>query len=312
MAKNPKIKIIGAPIDLGAQRLGVDMGPNALRYAGIIPALRKQGIDVVDSGNIPVPTPESLDIKNQDLKYLDEIAEVSEILAKTTRDALKDGYIPVALGGDHSLAIGSTAGIADVFDKRFGAIWLDAHPDCNTSQTTMSGNIHGMALAVALGCGDKKLVNCLNNGPKLKSSNVCLLGAKDFDHDEKLFLREKEILTYTMDNICEIGMKTALEKMREQFKGLDGVYVSLDLDVIDCTDCPGVGIRSHGGFSYREIKYICKAIGRLFNIIGIDLVEFNPIYDRDNQTANLSIELILALLGYEYGDYQRYLEIQTV
>jgi arginase len=169
-----------------------------------------------------------------------------------------------------------------------------------------------MALAVAMGYGDKKLVNCLNKGPKLQNNNVCILGAKDFDYEEKLFLREKEILTYTMDNICELGMKAILEKMREQFKGLDGIYVSLDLDVIDCTDCPGVGIRSHGGFSYREIKYLCKAMGRLFNIIGIDLVEFNPIYDRDNQTANLAIELILALLGHEYGDYQRYLEIQTV
>jgi len=311
MTENLKIKIFGVPMDLGAYRVGVDMGPNALRYAGLIRCIQKLGIEIVDIGNLPVPTPESRTSGRKNLKYRDEIAKVSEELAQSTQDTLKGGYFPLILGGDHSIAIGSISGVSSMFKGKFGVVWIDAHPDCNTPDTTLSGNIHGMSLAVVLGHGDGRLVNCHTPGAKLDPSNICIVGAKDFDREEKKFIADNKIKLFTIDDISDIGIKDMMKEIRKHFAGLDGIFVSLDLDVIDVAFAPGIGIRSHGGLTYREIRHLCRSLCKSFNILGMELVEFNPIFDRDNQTANLAIELVFDILGHEYGDYQRYLELQT-
>lgn len=305
------VKIIGVPMDLGTHRLGVDMGPNALRYAGLIATMRQLGLPVEDTGNIPVLTPESCRTGRENLKYLDEIVRVSEELGQQTAQILRERDFPLILGGDHSIAIGSIAGMNSFYGDDFGVIWIDAHPDCNTPRTTTSGNIHGMPLAVALGDGDERLVNILAPHRKLKPEHVVMIGTKDFDPPEREYIRKKRLQVFTMDDIEERGIKYPLEAIDTRFERLGGVFVSLDLDSIDVSCAPGVGIRSHGGLNYREIKYLCRAISRRFPLVGMEIVEFNPLYDRDNQTANLVVELILTLLGIEYGDYQRYQETQN-
>ena len=304
-----EIHIIGVPIDLGTQRSGVDMGPNALRYAGLISVLQQTGLAIKDLGNLQVPTPESRVVGLKNLKYVDDIAEVSERLATLVAGVAATKAVPLVLGGDHSLAIGSLAGYASAAPREFGLVWIDAHPDCNTPETTLSGNVHGMALATLLGHGESRLVNCHRPGPKLTPDSVVLVGIKDIDPAEQDFLRQLGLATHSMDAINEHGLAHVIEAIKHQFTGKD-LYVSLDLDVVDSLFAPGVGIRSHGGLTYREIKHLCRSLGRQFRIAGIELVELNPIFDKDNQTADLAIELIMALLGHEHGEYQHYLQQQ--
>jgi arginase len=308
MTTRPDVKIIGVPMDLGTHRLGVDMGPNALRYIGLIATMRQMGITVSDAGNLSVLTPESCRSGREDLKYLDEIARVSEELGKMTGQVLRDHQFPLILGGDHSIAIGSIAGMNSFYGDDFGVVWIDAHPDCNTPLTTTSGNIHGMPLAVALGDGEERLVNILSPGRKLKPENLVMVGTKDFDPPERKYVRDRNLQVFTMDDIEERGIKEPIKAIKANAKRLKGVFVSLDLDSIDVAYAPGVGIRSHGGLNYREIKFLCHAISQACPLLGMEIVEFNPLYDRDNQTADLVVELVLTLLGQEYGDYQRYQE----
>jgi arginase len=304
-----EVQIIGVPVDLGTQRLGVDMGPNALRYFGLITILQQAGLRVKDLGNIAVPPPESRAMGLKNLKYLPEIVDTSERLAELTAEATKDGAFPLVLGGDHSLAIGSVAGFTAAAPRDFGFVWIDAHPDCNTPETTISGNIHGMSLAALLGSGHAQLVNCHRAVVKLHPDQVAMVGIKDVDPGEQTFMDQHHLRVYTMDDINARGLGYVLDELKQRFGGKP-LYVSLDLDVIDSMFAPGVGIRSHGGLTYREIRYLCKTLSRHFAIAGLEVVEFNPIFDIDNQTAQLTIELIMTLLGHEHGDYQRYLQQQ--
>lgn len=307
---NREINIIGVPVDLGTQRLGVDMGPNALRYAGLIHVVKQAGLSVKDLGNIHVPTPESRLVGQQNLKYLDDIVTVSETLSEMVFNVVKSDAFPLILGGDHSLAIGSVSGFAHALDDQpFGLIWIDAHPDCNTQDTTLSGNIHGMSLAVLLGSGHPSLVNCSQLGAKLNSKRLSLVGIKDMDPAEFTFIQNNKLNAFTMDDISGHGVSQMLDELYNRFEGMP-VYISLDLDVVDSMYAPGVGIRSHGGFTYREIRFLCKYLGRNMNIAGLEVVEFNPLCDHENKTAELALELIMAILGQDYGDYQRYLNIQ--
>jgi arginase len=305
------VNIIGVPIDLGSQRVGVDMGPNALRYAGLVAVLQQAGMSVKDWGDIQVPTPESQSVGSKNLKYLDAIVEVSERLAVMTAQIVEEGGLPLVLGGDHSLAIGSISGYVATACQNHGVVWIDAHPDCNTPETTISGNIHGMALSTLLGSGEPRLVNCHREGSKVQVDSVALVGIKDADPAEQVFLREKGLKVFSMDDINAHGIAHAADGISRLFSGRD-LIVSLDLDVVDSLFAPGVGIRSHGGLTYREVKYLCRYLGQHFHIAGIDLVELNPVFDKDNQTAELAIELVMALLGQDYGDYQQYLRRQKM
>jgi arginase len=266
---------------------------------------------VKDVGNLQVPTLESSEVGASNQKYLEGVIDVSSRLADVTAKAVSRGAVPLVLGGDHSLSIGSVSGYAASAPREFCLIWLDAHPDCNTPETTMSGNIHGMSLAVLLGKGDVSLVNCHQPGVKCEPDSVALVGIADIDSAEERLIDDMQLRAYAMDDIIAGGISAVLDGLEQQVGDRD-LYVSLDMDVIESVSAPGVGLRSSTGLTYREIKYLCKNIGSRFHVVGMDVVELNPIFDHENQTAELAVELIMALLGHEYGAYQQYVRAHGI
>ena len=292
-----KAKIFGVPMDLGAQRLGVDMGPNSLRYAGLHQALTFNDIEFVDYGN--------LNINNQSLNNTKLIIkETSEDLAELVYDALLEDYVPVILGGDHSVSIGSIAG-ASKKAENLGVIWFDFHPDANTPETSPSGNIHGMTVAISLGYGYPELVDCSGFSPKVLPENICIIGAKDIDPAERSFLRGLGVKMYTLFDIDRLGIYKVMEETLESLKQCDIVHVSFDVDVLDPLIAPGTGILSKGGLSYREASHAMEALGKSGIVKSIDIIEINPLLDVKNSTAELAIELLMASLGGSFGDYER-------
>ena len=291
-----KVKIFGVPLDLGAKRLGVDMGPSSLRYAGLHQALAYNGIEFVDHGN--------LNINNQGSNHVDIIKDTSENLADLVYDAFSEDYVPVILGGDHSVSIGSIAG-ASKKAKNLGVIFLDFHPDANTPETSPSGNIHGMTVAISLGHGYPELVNCSGFSPKVLPENICIIGAKDIDTDERIFLNGLGVKMYTLFDIDRFGIYRVMEETLDRLKECDIIHLSFDVDVLDPLIAPGTGILSKGGLSYREASYIMEALGKSGIVKSIDIIEINPLLDVKNTTAELAIELLLACLGGSYGDYER-------
>jgi len=309
MSKNHKpLRIIGAPIDLGVSKLGVDMGPTALRYAGIFEAFEYAGFKYNDAGDLNVLRNFSLDHLPPDIRQnhrLNEIIRVSNELAQFVYDTYSNNEMPIILGGDHSTSIGTIAGIAKA-SKRLGLLWIDAHPDANTPETSPSGNIHGMTVAISLGYGYDQLVNCFDFFPKLRPEDVCIVGAKDIDQEEKHFLEKNGVSFFSTFDIENIGISGVMKQAAEIVtKNTDAVYVSFDVDVMDMQLAPGTGIMTKGGLSYREICYIMEYIGNNIELSALDVIEVNPLLDVKNKTAELCVELVMSLLGVRYSDYEK-------
>lgn len=294
-----KISIIGVPSDYGQQRRGVDMGPSAMRYAGAIDRLVKLGYDVIDEGNISVHRTKSTNYhKNENLLNLEEVLEASAQLARKVDEVIEQGRFPVILGGDHSISIGSIAGIRKHY-KNLGVIWFDAHTDINTPETTPSGNIHGMPLAVNLGLGDERLVNVAKDAPAVKFENVVIIGARSIDEGEKALIKEKKIKIFTMHEIDRMGMSKVIEETVAYLKArqVDGVHISIDLDALDPLYTPGVGTPVPGGITYRESHLAMEMLEEANIITSCEFVEVNPILDERNKTADTAVALMGSLLG---------------
>ncbi|MEO8356769.1 MAG: arginase [Chloroflexota bacterium] len=292
-----QIDIIGVPIDLGADRRGVDMGPSAIRYAHLHKKLEELGYTLNDEGNIEVPIQETCRITDANLKYIDCIIPMARRVAGAVATSIQGGHFPLVLGGDHSLSIGSIRGAAK--HRRLGVIWVDAHADFNTAQTTPSGNIHGMPLAALCGLGDPRLVSLWDETPPiLDPSRVAVIGARDLDPGEKRNLREAGGMVQSMEQIDRIGMVAALEKAIDRVsRDVDGIYLSFDMDALDPRHAPGVGTPVPGGLTFREAHLACEVVAETGKLIGMDLVEVNPILDVQNQTAILAVEFIRSALG---------------
>src|SRR3990170_2085963 len=296
-----KIRIIGVPMDLGQSRRGVDMGPSALRVGGLLHRIKQLGHQVEDIGNIPVKQPEEQPYGEKRAKYLQEIAETCRELAAITERTVAEGIVPLVLGGDHSIAVGSVAGVAAHFHKqgkRIGCLWLDAHADMNTPESSPSGNIHGMPLAAIIGYGAPELVELLGFKPKAEPRNVVLVGVRDLDSKERRLIKESGVHAFTMRDIDERGMREVMtEALRFATDDTDGIAVSLDMDFVDPTDAPGVGTPVRGGVTYRESHLAMEMIADSEAMVSLEVVEINPVIDEHNKTAILGVELILSGLG---------------
>ena len=292
-----QIDIIGVPIDLGADRRGVDMGPSAIRYAHLHQKLTELGHTLEDKGNIEVPIQEMCNITDPRLKYLDCIIPMGRRISGAVATSLQAGRFPLVLGGDHSLSVGSIRGAAK--NRKLGVIWVDAHADFNTAETTPSGNIHGMPLAALCGLGDPRLVSLWDETPPvIDPQRVAILGARDLDPGEKQNLREAGVMVQSMEQIDRLGMTTALEKCIERVsRDADGIYLSFDMDALDPRHAPGVGTPVNGGLTFREAHLACEVVAETGKLIGMDMVEVNPILDVQNTTAIHAVEFIRSALG---------------
>jgi arginase len=292
-----QIDIIGVPMDLGAGRRGVDMGPSAIRYAHLQPRLEALGYTVQDAGNIEVPIAEMCTVNDAKLKYVECIVPMARRVAGAVATSIQGGRFPLVLGGDHSLSLGSIRGAAK--HKRIGVIWVDAHADFNTPETTPSGNIHGMPLAALAGLGDARLVKLWDEPtPVIDPAHIAILGARDLDPGEKRNLREAGVMVMSMEQVDRFGMTATMEQAIERVgSDVDGIYLSFDVDALDPLYAPGVGTSVPGGLTQREAHLACELLAESKKLVGMDLVEVNPILDVHNQTAELGVEFILSALG---------------
>lgn len=301
-AHKSHIAIIGAPLDLGQGRRGVDMGPSAVRVAGLGKRLAALGYSVADIGNIPVAQAESLSDEGPvNAKFVAPIAESCDKLARLVTGSLNALHTPVVLGGDHSIAAGTVAGVADYLRKsnqKTGLLWIDAHADMNTPESSPSGNVHGMPLACCLGKGPAELVNLLGFSPKVDAANVALVGIRDVDELERGLLKGTGIRVFTMRDIDERGMRDVIrDAINIASKGTAGFHLSLDLDFVDPEFAPGVGTPVRGGATYREAHLAMEMICDSDRMLSMEVVEVNPVIDQYNRTAELAVELILSALG---------------
>jgi len=296
-----KVFIVGFPMDLGAGRRGVDMGASALRIAGLQSKLEKLGYRVKDKGDIKIEIMERQRVQNPKLKYLDEILKTSKILAAKVENIVEEGEFPLCIGGDHSMALGTIAGIAahcKNHGKKLGVIWVDAHADMNTEDTTPSGNIHGMPLAASLGLGNEKLVNLYGISPKIKPENCALIGIRSIDDAEKTNIKKLKVPVYTMSDIDKSGVFRIMVKVLKYFREkVDHIHVSFDVDSIDPSVAPGVGTPVPGGLSYREAHLIMESLAECGCMSSLDITEVNPILDHKNKTACFTAELIASSMG---------------
>ncbi len=289
------VRIIGVPIDLGQTRRGVDMGPSAIRYAQLHERIRAIGHEVEDAGNIFVPMMESTRLQDKQLRFLPEVMAVAKKTADVVERALREGRFPLVLGGDHSLAVGSIAGVVRVKPKT-AIVWFDAHGDFNTKETTPSGNIHGMAFASAMGAGGKDL--CVGEEPVPVSPNhAVLIGARALDPGERENLKRSGISVFTMHEIDKYGMKEVISHALDRTRECDGMHISFDIDVLDPLEAPGVGTACRGGLDYREAHLAMELLAESGRITSMDMVEVNPILDEANRTAELAAELCASALG---------------
>jgi arginase len=296
-----KVRIIGVPMDLGQSRRGVDMGPSALRGAGLQTSIKKLGLQVEDIGNLSVKQPEEMPVGEKRAKYLQEIAETCADIAAAAEKSLSEGFLPLVLGGDHSIAAGVAAGVANYFrkDKRqIGYLWLDAHGDMNTPESSPSGNVHGMPLAAIMGYGAPELVDLLGFKPKAEPGNIVIVGARDLDAQERKIVKKSGIHVFTMRDIDERGMREVMaDALKYAMDDTAGIAVSLDMDFVDPADAPGVGTPVRGGVTYREAHLAMEMIADTESMVSLEVVEINPILDEHNRTALLGVELVLSGLG---------------
>ncbi|MFQ3544952.1 arginase [Halobacillus rhizosphaerae] len=295
---NNHLSVIGVPMDLGQMRRGVDMGPSAIRYAGMIERLEELKYVIDDLGDIDIPRPERNQSEKLDnLRNLNEVAEGSHRLAVEVDKVVEKGRFPLVLGGDHSIAMGTLAGIAKHYEN-LGVIWYDAHGDLNTGDSSPSGNIHGMPLAVSLGIGHEKLTNILDYQPKIKPENVVIVGARSLDEGERVLIEEKGMKVFTMHEVDSMGMPKVMEETIQYLKDrTDGVHLSLDLDGLDPNEAPGVGTPVMGGLSYRESHLAMEMLYQSQMITSAEFVEVNPILDEKNKTASVAVGLMGSLFG---------------
>ncbi|HKQ96768.1 MAG TPA: arginase [Candidatus Polarisedimenticolia bacterium] len=295
-----QVDLIGVPLDLGAGRRGVDMGPSAMRLTGLSARLVALGHQVVDRGDVDVPLPEITPVGGERQRYVAEIAAVCRKVAELTRAAVAEGRTPVCLGGDHSLAAGSIAGVAQALRARggrLGVIWVDAHADMNTPETSPSGNVHGMPLAACLGQGPEELVS-IGGGASVRAEDVALIGIRNLDERERNLVRRSGVRAYTMSDVDRRGVGPILEEILATIGAATaGLHLSLDLDGLDPEVAPGVGTPVRGGLSYREAHLLCEMVAEGGKLAGIDLVELNPTLDVRNHSAEVGAELILSALG---------------
>ncbi|SFG77584.1 arginase [Halopelagius inordinatus] len=293
-------RIIGAPIDYGANRRGVDMGPSAIRYGGLAAKLEGAGVSVVDDGDVRAPRAEERDPEAEmptegRAKFLRETKAVCTSLADRVAETLSSDELPLVLGGDHSIAIGSVTGSAR--DADIGAVWFDAHGDFNTPATSPSGNVHGMPLAALLGVGDFAGVEWAN-AAGLREENVAIVGLRSLDAAERAAIRDSDVTAFTMSDIDEEGITAVVEEALDvATAGTDGIHVSLDLDWLDPREAPGVGTPVRGGVTYREAHSALETVAESGSLRSLELVEVNPILDEQNETASLATELAASALG---------------
>jgi arginase len=297
-----RIRMIGVPLDMGASRRGVDMGPSAMRVAGLEARLESLGHQVVDGGNIRVEVAETRASGDKSARYLAEIAETCTRTAEAVVKTLEDGMTPLLLGGDHSLAAGSVSGVAHFYRRqghKIGVIWIDAHSDINTPETSPSGNVHGMPLAALLGLGPEPLGNIFGYSPKVSAENTVLIGVRDIDAAERENIRRAGVAeVYTMRDIDERGMRAVMEEaLRAAGRGPAGDHVSLDMDWIDPEDAPGVGTPVRGGATYREAHLAMEILADHGRLLSFEIVEVNPVIDEHNRTAELAVELACSAFG---------------
>lgn len=302
MILNNTIRIIGFPMDLGADRRGVDMGPSALRIADIDKHIEELGYKVLDDGDIAVKMQETQEIEDPQLKYLPEIVASCSKLATSVKSILDEGDFPLILGGDHSMSIGSIAGVAahcKEQNKRLGVLWIDAHADMNTPETTPSGNIHGMPLASCLGIGDESLTNLYDFSPKIPNDRIVLLGLRSVDPGEKILIKEKGIKAYSMLEIDRQSIAKVIEDIIIYFKAkkIDHLHISFDLDSVDPSIATGVGTPVPGGLSYREVHLIMETIAEQMVVSSFEIAEVNPILDIKNSSADLAVAIASSLFG---------------
>ncbi len=295
------IAVIGAPLDLGAGRRGVDMGPSAIRVANLNQRLAALGFEVEDLGNVAVEQPESLAVGQEDARYLPQIAQTCARLAKMVARVAAAGRMPLVLGGDHSVAIGTISGMSKHLRQRraaLGLIWIDAHADMNTPRSSASGNVHGMPLACAIGLGPRALTHIYGYAPKVSPKNVALVGVRDVDQLEKPHVKRSGVRAFTMREIDERGMRAVMaEAVRIACAGTGGFHLSLDMDVVDPQQAPGVGTPVRGGITYREAHLAMEIVCDSAAMLSMEVVEVNPVIDEANRTAALAAELVTSALG---------------
>ncbi len=295
------IAVVGAPMDLGAGRRGVDMGPSAIRVANLNARLRALGYEVDDLGNIDADQPETAPAGSEKARYLPQIAAASRRLADTVGRAAGAGKVPLVLGGDHTAAIGTVSGMSRHLRRarqRLGVIWVDAHADMNTPETSPSGNIHGMPLACLIGLGPPELTNIYRYAPKAAAQHVALVGVRDVDQLEKPHVRHSGVRAFTMRDIDERGLRSVMtEAIRIATDGTAGFHLSLDMDSIDPEYAPGVGTPVAGGLTYREAHLAMEIVNDSRAMLSMEVVEVNPVLDVANRTASLAVELVLSSMG---------------
>ncbi len=295
------VAIIGAPMDLGAGRRGVDMGPSAVRAAGLHARLAALGYELEDLGNIEVVQPESISPKPSPARFLPEIAASCARLGRLVERAASKGQFPVVLGGDHSIAAGTIAGMARHYRKskqHLGLIWIDAHADMNTPATSPSGNVHGMPLAATLGLGPRELTHLFGYAPKVRPENTVLIGIRDVDELESANVNSSGVHAFTMREVDELGMRAVMSRAIEYASnGAAGIHLSFDMDSVDPDDAPGVGTPVRGGLTYREAHLAMEMISDSGLLRSLEAVEVNPILDTANRTALLAVELIASAMG---------------
>lgn len=305
-----KVSLIGVPLDLGAENLGVDIGPNAFRYEHIKEKLEGSGLLIEDLGNISCANREQLQVGNPKLKYLEEIVRVAERSAQKTKDILTQKQKAIILGGDHTVCLGPISAASVETKGDIGLIYFDTHGDMNTDKTTITGNIHGMHLASLMGFGDKRLTSIVDSSIKISSKNLLHIGynKSDWDQAELDLMKKEKLKCYGMFDVLSYGLAPLfklIDKLQSQVKN---IWVSLDFDAIDSLYAPGAGMPNKAGLSYREITTIAQFIGERCNVIGVDVVEYNPLQDIEGKTTELGIELIAKFLGHNYSWYTNYLE----
>lgn len=296
-----KLRLVGVPMDLGAGRRGVDMGPSAIRIAGVGESLRRLGYDVLDDGDVGVPAPETREPGDTSARYLEPIYHVCNRLRLRVRRALDQGDIPLVLGGDHSIAIGTVSGVAEHFrekQQKVGLIWVDAHGDMNTPSSSPSGNIHGMPLATVLGMGHPKLVEMGGFSPKVDKENVVLIGIRDIDDNERKIIRDSGIRAYTMRDVDERGIGPIMaEAIELASKGTAGFHLSFDLDSMDPQFVPGTGTPVKGGLDWREANLLMEMASDSGGMCSLEVTELNPILDVRNQSGEVAVDVITSAFG---------------
>jgi arginase len=296
-----RVSILGVPMSFGQSKSGVDLGPGAIRVAGLAPRIKRLGYEVDDRGDLPIERPRSVPDAGDKLKYLQEIQVACERLAEWVEQSVDAGELPITIGGDHSIAIGSLAGVAKAFrkrDQRLGLIYFDAHADMNTPQSSPSGNIHGMPLAVLLGYGAPELVNIGGFAPKINPQLCAHVGARDLDSGERELIRQLGMRFFTMREIDERGLAACMDDaIQIATQGTGGYAVTFDVDALDPGDAPGSGTLVRGGLSYREAHLAMEKIAEDGSMRSLEVVEINTALDVNNRTAELGVELILSALG---------------